>query len=163
MTYVPLVTEKPLPPVAEAINHEDNKQDQEEHGAVAAAVASAVASSALTSKPRPVPLQLNSVKTDEEHNTGDVDPPAPGPIPPSKNMAEYMTPPTPGVPPLSDPHYRRQLEEVEEEGSRSNSFSPVNIDLKQVKANLLGPRAQEAAGKIKAGQTYASALIVASI
>ncbi|KAI8142255.1 hypothetical protein BJV82DRAFT_616116 [Fennellomyces sp. T-0311] len=137
-------TDRALASATEEINLGDDKQEQD-HGAVAAAVAAAVAS-ATALKPRPLPLQLNNAKMDEEErNTADVDLPAPGPIPPSKNMAEYMTPPTPGVAPLSDPNYRRQLEEEEQQGSRSNTFTPANIDLKQVKANLLGPREQEAA------------------
>ena len=72
-----------------------------------------------------------------------------GPTPPPKNMAEYLTPPTPGALPTADPNYRQQLEADEEtiqEDSQSNTFTPANIDLRQVKANLLGPREQEAAG-----------------
>ncbi|KAI7859456.1 hypothetical protein BDC45DRAFT_496124 [Circinella umbellata] len=68
-------------------------------------------------------------------------------------MAEYLTPPTPGVLPMADPNYRRQLEDeeiIQEESSQSNTFAPANIDVKQIKANLLGPREQEAADETMA-------------
>ncbi|KAI9497667.1 hypothetical protein BDB00DRAFT_803535 [Zychaea mexicana] len=139
--------------------------NQEDQGAVAATVAAAVASVALQdtavntiSKHRPTPIQTGKANTEAEHvdgdgnNAGDIEPPGPTPPPKNTNMADYLTPPTPGVLPMADPNYRRQLEEDErqEQASQSNTFTPVNIDLKRVKANTLSPREQEAADETMA-------------
>lgn len=88
----------------------------------------------IENRKRPAPLQTELGKDKPSHE-----------IPKGQNMAEYMTPPTPGLPPNFDPKYREALEKEPE--SRSNAFTPTYINLKDVKANTLGPREQEAAGK----------------
>lgn len=55
----------------------------------------------------------------------------PLPTPPSKTVAEHITPPVDGA--------------LEQE-SESNTFTPIHIDLKNVKANTLSPKEQEAQG-----------------
>lgn len=83
---------------------------------------------------RPAPLQTENAE----------DKPLPDVPKNHQNMADYMTPPTPGLPPTFDPKYRKALEE--ESDSRTNTFIPTNINFKDVKANTLSPREQEAAG-----------------
>jgi hypothetical protein len=66
------------------------------------------------------------------------------------NMAEYMSPPTPGAEPsTADQQFRREMEDdaLESEGSSSTTFSMPPIDLKAVKPNFLTPREQEEYGK----------------
>ncbi|KAI9287302.1 hypothetical protein BC943DRAFT_374891 [Umbelopsis sp. AD052] len=61
-------------------------------------------------------------------------------------MAEFMSPPTPGVEPsYADQQFRREMEDdaMESEGSSSTTFSMPPIDLKAVKPNFLTPREQE--------------------
>jgi hypothetical protein len=65
------------------------------------------------------------------------------------NMAEYMSPPTPGAEPSpADQQFRREMEDdaMESEGSSSTTFSLPPIDLKAVKPNFLTPREQEEYG-----------------
>ncbi|ORY89894.1 hypothetical protein BCR43DRAFT_117696 [Syncephalastrum racemosum] len=69
---------------------------------------------------------------------------AEGPIPADANMADYVTPPSPGASPLSDPAYRKALEE---DAIRTNTIPTLHVDLKNVKANTLTPKEQEKQGK----------------
>jgi hypothetical protein len=62
------------------------------------------------------------------------------------NMAEFMSPPTPGIEPSqADQQFRREIEEAtfETEGSSSTTFALKPIDLKAVRPNFLNPREQE--------------------
>ncbi|KAG0173841.1 Tetratricopeptide repeat protein 39C [Apophysomyces sp. BC1034] len=63
-------------------------------------------------------------------------------VPADKNMAEFVTPPTPGAPPSRDSSDLHP-DEDEHEYSNTNMFSTGNIDFDNVKPNMLKPRAQE--------------------
>lgn len=71
-------------------------------------------------------------------------------LPADKNMADYITPPTPGTPPATNPMYSEELQDqpLEEEPSSSpSSSSPTNEETKKgFQPNTLNPREQEQAG-----------------
>ncbi|KAI7870318.1 hypothetical protein BDF14DRAFT_75857 [Spinellus fusiger] len=79
-------------------------------------------------------------------------------VPADKNMADFVTPPTPGVPPTFDTsNFNDELDDNDivntkelddSDVSNTNVFSTGNINMKKVKANLLGPRQQEKYGKL---------------
>ncbi|KAF7721492.1 hypothetical protein EC973_004631 [Apophysomyces ossiformis] len=87
----------------------------------------------------PVP-QEQSEGSDEKTPVENV--PKPIEVPADKNMAEFVTPPTPGVPPTRDSS-DLHTEEDEPEFSNTNMFTTGNIDFDNVKPNTLNPRAQE--------------------
>lgn len=77
-------------------------------------------------------------------------------LPADKNMADYITPPTPGTPPATNPMYSEELQDqpLEEEPSSSSpsTSSPTNEENKKgYQPNTLNPREQEQAGKDKDG------------
>ncbi|KAI8086532.1 uncharacterized protein BX664DRAFT_336077 [Halteromyces radiatus] len=63
-------------------------------------------------------------------------------LPADKNMADYVTPPTPGVAPTTSTELPKELQQ-DQEYSQTNTIVPGKIDLKSVSANTLGPREQE--------------------
>ncbi|KAI8336682.1 hypothetical protein BC941DRAFT_353711 [Chlamydoabsidia padenii] len=62
-------------------------------------------------------------------------------LPADKNMADYVTPPTPGAAPSSSTELPNELRD--QEYSQTNSVVPGKIDLKSVSPNTMGPREQE--------------------
>jgi hypothetical protein len=66
-------------------------------------------------------------------------------LPADKNMADYVTPPTPGLAPPSTTELPN--EHSDQEHSQTNTVMPGKIDLKSVSANIMGPREQEKYGK----------------
>lgn len=65
-------------------------------------------------------------------------------LPADKNMADYVTPPTPGAAPSSSTEIPNELRD--QEYSQTNTVLPGKIDLKSVSANTMGPREQEKYG-----------------
>ncbi|ORX46734.1 hypothetical protein DM01DRAFT_1293537 [Hesseltinella vesiculosa] len=68
-------------------------------------------------------------------------------LPSDKNMADYVTPPTPGIAPTptspsSSTDLPADLRE-QQEYAQTNAITPSKIDLKSVLPNTMGPRAQE--------------------
>ncbi|KAI8371607.1 uncharacterized protein BYT42DRAFT_616685 [Radiomyces spectabilis] len=66
-------------------------------------------------------------------------------VPAGKNMADYVTPPTPGLAPPRENSEEHQDATDDNEYSKSSSFTMANIDLKNVGPNTLNPRDQEKA------------------
>jgi hypothetical protein len=66
-------------------------------------------------------------------------------LPSDKNMADYVTPPTPGVAPTMSTELPKELQD--QDHSHANTIVPGKIDLKSVSANTMGPREQEKYGK----------------
>ncbi|ORZ12337.1 hypothetical protein BCR42DRAFT_331778 [Absidia repens] len=62
-------------------------------------------------------------------------------LPADKNMADYVTPPTPGLAPPVTTELPKELSD--QEYSQTNTVMPGKIDLKAVSANTMGPREQE--------------------
>ncbi|KAL0087647.1 hypothetical protein J3Q64DRAFT_1733762, partial [Phycomyces blakesleeanus] len=63
-------------------------------------------------------------------------------VPADKNMADFVTPPTPGAAPKSDPSHYDDENDCSQI-SNTNVFPIGHIDMKNVKANYMGPRHQE--------------------
>ncbi|KAI8064187.1 hypothetical protein BC940DRAFT_306376 [Gongronella butleri] len=66
-------------------------------------------------------------------------------LPSDKNMADFVTPPTPGMAPTPtspSPDLPAELRE-QQEYAQSNTITPGKVDLKNVLPNTMGPRAQE--------------------
>jgi hypothetical protein len=66
-------------------------------------------------------------------------------LPSDKNMADYVTPPTPGVAPTMSTELPKELQD--QDHSHASTIVPGKIDLKSVSANTMGPREQEKYGK----------------
>ncbi|KAI9488552.1 hypothetical protein BDB00DRAFT_772342 [Zychaea mexicana] len=63
-------------------------------------------------------------------------------LPADNNMADYVTPPTPGTPPPSDPAYSEQLRR-DSSTSPPAPATPTESEGPVIKANTLSPREQE--------------------
>lgn len=70
-------------------------------------------------------------------------------VPPGENMADFITPPTPGLQPESSLADKNDevLDDLEPAKSKSNDITLNNINFENVKANTLSPRQQELFGK----------------
>lgn len=66
-------------------------------------------------------------------------------LPSDKNMADYVTPPTPGVAPTMSTELPKELHD--QDHSHANTIVLGKVDLKSVSANTMGPREQEKYGK----------------
>ncbi|CAO3608881.1 unnamed protein product [Cunninghamella blakesleeana] len=62
-------------------------------------------------------------------------------LPADKNMADYVTPPTPGIAPTTSTELPKELKD--HDFSQTNTITPGKVDLKNVLPNTLGPREQE--------------------
>lgn len=65
-------------------------------------------------------------------------------LPADKNMADYVTPPTPGIAPTTSTEIPKELKD--HDFSQTNTITPGKVDLKNVLPNTLGPREQEKYG-----------------
>ncbi|KAI8147819.1 hypothetical protein BJV82DRAFT_664174 [Fennellomyces sp. T-0311] len=64
-------------------------------------------------------------------------------LPADKNMADYVTPPTPGTPPPSDPAYSDQLPPESPKQKIPATAAEVPAENGAIKPNILSPREQE--------------------
>lgn len=110
--------------------------------------------------------QSTTVQVETASSNALVDPsepstPVPGPLSPKvqhkgielptdENMADYVTPPSPGAPPDSDPQYSSELQQASEQQDENPQGLVAAISAADrpgfIKANTLSPREQEKAG-----------------
>jgi hypothetical protein len=91
------------------------------------------ASTAINNKKPDLSVQIDAVRKSLD-------------LPADKNMADYVTPPTPGAAPSSSTELPNELRD--QDYSQTNTVVPGKIDLKSVSANTMGPREQEKYGKL---------------